>query len=261
MKLDHINKFSNVFHSALLIALVAAAPLCAHPLVMATQDGDDALNSEQFLAENELAKADSNESGTGSGSGGVVSLNSHKSFALSDAQLEKILEYKDQFEVSTAGKKAERHSLMRKIESLMNQPILVDKKEILQINDKVSSLNAELSNAYMTYLLSVNGELTAEQRKQLRHAMLVRVVAHGPFPPHFGGPHSPFGPPPFMFGGFGGPPPFGPPGFGPPPPFGPASPFGPPPFGPHHFGANLMPGCPHDEPGNLEKQHGGKSSD
>lgn len=179
---------------------------------------DRVAESEEYLASEKMAFIEAPTAHVFVAS--KESITSGADLELTDAQLEKIFEYKDQFELSTASKRAERDSMMRKIANLINQPMQIDRNEVLKLNDKISAINAELSTAHLNYWLSMTSELTPDQRKQMRHAMLVREVGHcGPAGPGLypGGPSGgmlPFGPPPpfhtFMM--------FGPPSMAPFPP-------------------------------------------
>lgn len=170
---------------------------------------------------------------------------------LTEEQLSKWIELKDNFEVSVSGKKAELESLNHKISDRMTDPISSDRKDLEQLQERLLTLCQEISRARFQFSLKVMEELSADQRRKLKGLLLSAMTdeSHIPNPmlppdrasfigfmPTFGNagmpplmmpsmkqkglpPRPPFGMMPFM------------PPMGPPPPFFP--PPAPPPFQAH----------------------------
>ena len=109
-----------------------------------------------------------------------------------DAQLEKMAALKDQYMLATAGKKAELHSLMRQMMDQLTQPT-IDRAKITGIHDKMAALRTDLSNARLAYAMDRADVLTADQRKEIHHRMLLHQLGHGHWGHHGGMHHHGFG--------------------------------------------------------------------
>ncbi|MBI2809564.1 MAG: hypothetical protein HYX67_01855 [Candidatus Melainabacteria bacterium] len=137
---------------------------------------------------------------------------------LSEAELLKLAEMKSKFADSIAPKMAELHSLQRQMMLAMAKPT-VDRAQLLQLQSRINSINAEIANSRLVYQLDVSDTMPPDAKERMRKHLLFDAA---------------FGPD----RGFGGPPP---PGLGPPPTCVP-----PPGFGLHHppFGPPPMMGFP-----------------
>ncbi len=168
-----------------------------------------------------------------------------QSLLLSDEQLQKMSNLRDQFHIATATKAAEMKALIHQIGAKLAEPN-IDKKGVEVLQAKSAKLQAELSDEHFKFMTANAEILTPEQRKKLHQMMLRHHAGPGPGGMPFMGPGMGMMPPPMMppFGGPGGPGnlmfgPFGPPGMGHPP--GPGGPGMPPPSG---FGGDVPPDNP-----------------
>lgn len=120
------------------------------------------------------------------------------SLGVTDEQLEKLVSLRNQFKDNSFSVKHELSSNIRKLADLLSQP-KVDRQEIMTVQDKINSLRTNLSNARLAFLMDASDVLTADQKKLVRHKMLIHQLmgfAGGPgrhghhgFPgrPGFGG--------------------------------------------------------------------------
>jgi Spy/CpxP family protein refolding chaperone len=107
-----------------------------------------------------------------------------ESLGLSDEQMEKFVAVKGQYEVSTAGKKAELKQKMRQMMQLLTDKD-ADKQKVLGLQAEINSLRSDLSNGRVSFMLDAAAILTPEQKKQIRHKMLTRMMRMcGPAPGH-----------------------------------------------------------------------------
>jgi Spy/CpxP family protein refolding chaperone len=143
-----------------------------------------------------------------------------QSLSLSDEQLQKMSNLRDQFHIATAAKGAEMKALFHQIGAKLAEPNL-DKKGVEELHAKSVKLQAELSDEHFKFMTANAEILTPEQRKKMHQMMLQHQAGPGPGGMPFMGPGMGMMPPPMMppFGGPGGPGnlmfgPFGPPGMG-----------------------------------------------
>lgn len=136
---------------------------------------------------------------------------------ISDAELLRLAELKGKLEDSIAPKIAELHSLQRQMKLAMAKAT-VDRAQVLQLQNRINSINSDIATARLNFHLDVTDGMPADAKERMRKHLLFDAAFAPSGPPDmvFGGP-----PPP----GLGLPPTCVPPGFGPPPPH-----FGPPPM-------------------------------
>lgn len=133
--------------------------------------------------------ADPNNADQGQGASppsGVVSLSDKKDCkkpcgiksTLTDDQLEKIAAMKDNFLTKTSAKKAELRTLGRQLRGLLTKKD-VNRQEAFALQDKISTLRADLAKEKLAFRLDMMSVLTDEQRDSLRHRMLMKQAFGG----------------------------------------------------------------------------------
>lgn len=98
--------------------------------------------------------------------------------SLSDDQLEKIAKLKNEFSDAAGQKMVQLRSLMRQQKDLMTQE-KVDKAQVLDLQNKINGLKADLSNAKLNMKLDTIALLNPDQKQKLRHKALQREVFGG----------------------------------------------------------------------------------
>lgn len=180
--------------SGLLLAGLASA-LLGHAALAQEAGQPEFLSQTPDIADSELALADRPPPGLPMlpmppGMGFFDNL------GLSDEQLEKLANLRNQFELNTAQKKAEMKFKLRQMMDLLSQQN-VDKAKVMALQNDINTVQADLSNSRASFMADSSSVFTADQRKQMRHMMLMRSVNKGCM--GRGGPGGPGGP-----GGWGG---------------------------------------------------------
>lgn len=153
---------------------------------------------------------------------------------LTDEQLEKMHAIRESHADKLVPKMSELMRLKHKQMELIASPSY-DKQTVRDLQTKINSLSGELADERLTVMLESDGVLTVEQKKELRHMMLMHEPPFGPVPIPGCEPLGPEGP----MGPMG---PLGPKG-----PMCPLGPIGP--MGPHPGPSSQEgPGGPCSEP-------------
>jgi Spy/CpxP family protein refolding chaperone len=97
---------------------------------------------------------------------------------LTDEQLEKIAALKDNFLSKTAGKKVELKGLGRQLRGLLTKKE-VNRQEAFVLQEKISTLRADLAKEKLAFRLDMMSVLTDEQREKIRHRMLMKQAFGG----------------------------------------------------------------------------------
>ncbi len=93
------------------------------------------------------------------------------SHRITDEQRQKLFALRDQFELSTAEKRAELHVDQRQLRQALHATT-VDKQAALSLQSKINGLRDDLSNAKLGMVLAAGDVFTPEQRaefKQMHH--------------------------------------------------------------------------------------------
>lgn len=116
---------------------------------------------------------------------------------LTDEQMEKIHAIRESHADKVMPKMSELMRLKHKQMDLIASPSY-DKQTVRDIQTKINALSGELADERLTVMLESDGVLTVEQKKELRHMMLMHEPPFGPGPMPGGceplGPIGPMGP-------------------------------------------------------------------
>lgn len=121
---------------------------------------------------------------------------------LTDDQLEKLHSLKTASFEASGPKRLELRSLHLQLKDSLTKPG-INKSELLSLQSKINSLNAELSNARVSFMADASSVLTEEQRQKMRRKMLMGGFGghhkfhgrgHHGGPRHFGGMKGEAGP-------------------------------------------------------------------
>ncbi len=105
---------------------------------------------------------------------------------LSDDQRGKLRALKNQLTLDTAQKRAELKVGQSQLRELLTKP-KVDKQAALDLQSKLNTLKADLSNARLNFMLSASDVFTAEQKEAFRGRMMKRSMGGGRHHGHGGG--------------------------------------------------------------------------
>lgn len=133
------------------LTLVAIATLCTLPAF-----AQDSQSSAQNTNEHMIAQA---------------RVSDGPSHSITDEQRQKLSSLRDQFELSTAQKKAELDVDKRQLRQILHATT-VDKQAALSLQSKINGLRDDLSNARLGLILAAGDVFTPEQRaefKQMHH--------------------------------------------------------------------------------------------
>lgn len=118
---------------------------------------------------------------------------------LTDEQLEKLHSLKTASFEASGPKRLELRSLHRQMKDSLTKPG-INKSELLALQSKINSLNAELSNSRVSFMADASSILTEDQRQKVRRSMLMGGFGghhkkfhgrgHHGGPRHFGGMRS-----------------------------------------------------------------------
>jgi Spy/CpxP family protein refolding chaperone len=97
---------------------------------------------------------------------------------LSDDQLEKLSSIRSQYEINTAQKKAELHAKSHQMMDLLSQAS-VDKQKVMSLQGEINAMKSDVSNSRAAMLVDCSAVLTADQKKQLHHMMLMHGLMMG----------------------------------------------------------------------------------
>jgi Spy/CpxP family protein refolding chaperone len=98
--------------------------------------------------------------------------------SLTDDQLEKIAKLKSDFKDGAGPKVVQIRSLQRQMKDMLTQTN-VDKSKVLDVQSKINSLKADLSNARLNMRMDTLAILTPDQKQKLRHNSLKRQAFGG----------------------------------------------------------------------------------
>lgn len=169
-----------------LCGLLLNVTLLAAPAIAQEEDDQDLLSQAPEAIYSELYLANLPETtfavpagppawGPGGSPGGPADKFGFESLGLSDEQLEKFIVLKGQYEVSTAGKKAELKQKMRQMMNLLTDKD-TDKQKALSLQTEINTLRSDLANSRVNFMLDASALMTPEQKKQIRHKMLTRMM-------------------------------------------------------------------------------------
>lgn len=153
------------------LSLVVAAALCLPSAGLAfdsPQTGSE--KSKTFVAHHSKGKH-----GHSCHRGGASFF---KKLNLNDDQLEKMVDLKTKYMSENVSSKGKLKVKKRELFNLMTKPGTT-KDQALALQKEINELRAQLSNARVSFMLDASDLLTDEQRKELRHKMLVRQLAGG----------------------------------------------------------------------------------
>lgn len=115
---------------------------------------------------------------------------------LTDDQLEKLHSLRTEAFEASGPKRFELRSLQRQMKDSLTKPG-INKSELLSLQSKINSLNAELANSRVSFMADASSVLTEDQRQTMRRSMLMGGFGghnkfhgrghHGDGPRHFGG--------------------------------------------------------------------------
>lgn len=95
---------------------------------------------------------------------------------LDDAQLERLVARKNQYEADTASDRAQMQVYYRKLFFLLSKPG-VDRKDVLAEQEKISELKARLFKTRIIYFMDAWSLLNEEQRQKMRRMVLERQLS------------------------------------------------------------------------------------
>ena len=98
---------------------------------------------------------------------------------LSDEQMEKLITLKSDYEIKTAEKKAQLWADMKQM-ILLTTTAKTDKDAILALNEKMNALKAELSTSRVNKMLEAMLVMTAKQKEEIHHHVLVHMLNQHP---------------------------------------------------------------------------------
>jgi hypothetical protein len=96
--------------------------------------------------------------------------------ALSDDQMERINALKTKAFDSTAAQSAELGSLVHRLEDMLSK-LDADRDQIVSVQQKINALHSALATTWLNCRLDTLFVLTSEQKKQLRHQMLLQAIS------------------------------------------------------------------------------------
>jgi len=100
-----------------------------------------------------------------------------RQLGLTEKQMEQLVELKSDYTVRTAQQKAELMASKKKMMLLMTEP-KVDKEAVRALNERIKSLQSDLSDSRVNNMLNAMEIMTPKQREEIHHHMLVHEVAH-----------------------------------------------------------------------------------
>ncbi|MBX9694131.1 MAG: Spy/CpxP family protein refolding chaperone, partial [Cyanobacteria bacterium] len=104
---------------------------------------------------------------------------------LTDEQLSRLTDVRDQHRIATASKQAELQALMHKMGELLSQP-QIDRQGVKSLHGKIDSIRSDLSQARLTMILDTAEVFSPEQRKEFHRRMLTQQARLPGMPFAFG---------------------------------------------------------------------------
>lgn len=154
------------------LALVVALGMSFSAMAIAPAMSEDASSTPGAKVEAKGKSCSGGECRKGGrrGHGGFMS-----GLGLSNDQLEKLHTLKTSSFEANGPKRLELRSLHRQMKDSLTKPG-INKSELLALQSKINSLNAELSNSRVSFMADASSILTEEQRQKVRRAMLMGSV-------------------------------------------------------------------------------------
>ncbi len=164
-----------IFATATVLASIMAVPAFAQEFGDTAGGIDDSSMNLPVEASESLALLPGQVSIEGPDMAVGAGFASQASLALSDEQLEKIAKLKAELSDSQSPKMNELRSLSRQLKDALSAEN-PQKGKVMEIQSKINSLKADLSNARLNAKLETLAVLNPEQKQKLRHASLERQV-------------------------------------------------------------------------------------
>ncbi len=161
MKLNKLPVFSIVLATALF-----GTPALAQQVGQFEQ-GPEAVDSELYLAEVPPA--------VGGEMPGGPRQSLFETLGLTDEQMDKLVELKNQYALNTAGKKVEMKIKFHQMMHLLGDGD-IDKGKVMSVQNEISSMQNDLAKTRANFMADSAAVFTPDQRKQMRHMMYEHIL-------------------------------------------------------------------------------------